>query len=78
MLASKTIQVAFVFAAVGVGAVLFDTLMGFVLDYKVRYVAELFGLLSTMFAALTAKNAADNFISYRRETTVTAAPVKVE
>jgi len=78
MLASKTIQVAFIFAAVGVGAILFDTAMGYALDYKVRYVPELFGLMSAMFAALTAKNAADNFISYRRETTVTAAPVKVE
>lgn len=78
MLASKTVQVAFVFAAVGVGAVLFDTMMGYALGYKVRYVPELFALLSAMFTALATKNAADNYISYRRETTVTAAPVKVE
>lgn len=65
---SLTVRVAFVFAGIGVGAVLFDTAMGYALDYKVRYIPELFALLSAMFTGLAVKNGADNFISYKRDT----------
>ena len=72
-LASKTVQVAFAFAGIGVGLVLFDTVMGYCLGYKVRYVPETMALLSAMFTGIAAKNGVDNFISYRRETTTQAA-----
>lgn len=72
-LASKTIKVAFVFAAIGIGAVLFDSLMGVVVDYKVRFIAELFALLSALFTGVAAKGTADNYYAYsERKTTMMA------
>jgi len=67
MFESKTIRVAFAFASIGVGLILFDTLMGYFLEYKVRYIIELYGLLGSMFTGLAAKNGVDNYISYNRE-----------
>ena len=78
VLASKTVRVAFAFAAVGVGAVLFDSAMGVALDYKVRYVPELFGLLSAMFTAITAKNGVDNYFAYSERKTTMLAGVSIE
>ena len=78
VLASKTVRVAFAFAAVGVGAVLFDSAMGVALDYKVRYVPELFALLSAMFTAITAKNGADNYFAYSERKTTMLAGVSIE
>lgn len=67
-LASKTVQMALVFAGIGIGCVLFDTVMGVLLDYSVRYIPELFALLTAMFVALAGKNVGDNFIAYRERT----------
>lgn len=67
-LASKTMQMALVFAGIGIGCLLFDTAMGVALDYSVRYVPELFALLTAMFIAMAGKNSADNFIAYRERT----------
>lgn len=60
-LASKTVQMALVFAGIGVCMVVFDTVMGVALGYAVRYIPELFALLSAMFVALAGKNAVDNY-----------------
>lgn len=67
-LTSKTVQVALMFAGIGIGCILFDTAMGVALNYSVRYVPELFALLTAMFVALAGKNSADNFIAYRERT----------
>lgn len=67
-LASKTVQMALVFAGIGIGCILFDTIMGVALNYSVRYVPELFALLTAMFVALAGKNVGDNFIAYRERT----------
>ena len=77
VLASKTVRVAFVFAAVAVGAVLFDTMMGVALEYKVRYVPELFALLSAMFTGLATKNSVDNYFAYSERKTTMLAGVNV-
>ena len=42
--------------------------MGVGLGYPVRYIPELFALLTAMFVALAGKNSADNFIAYRERT----------
>lgn len=67
-LASKTVQMALIFASIGIGCVIFDTAMGVALGYSVRYIPELFALLTAMFVALAGKNSADNFIAYRERT----------
>ena len=76
LLASKTVQLALVFAALGVAMIIFDTTMGVLLGYQVRYVPELFALLTAMFAALAGKNLGDNYFAYQREkTTIMAGTV---
>lgn len=69
-LASKTVQVALMFAGIGVGLILFDTAIGYTLKQPVRYVPELFALLGGMFTALAAKNGADNYFAYAERRTV--------
>lgn len=72
-LASKTVQVALLFAALGVVMIIFDTVMGVVLSYSVRYVPELFALLTAMFVALAGKNSVDNwYASSERKTVIMA------
>jgi hypothetical protein len=72
-LASKTVQMALVFAGIGIGCVLFDTLMGVVMDYSVRYIPELFALLTAMFVALAGKNSIDNYYASTERRTVIMA-----
>lgn len=64
-LASKTIQVALMFAGLGVLMILADSVVDAVKGGGLRYVPEFFLLLSTMFVALAGKQGADNFIAYR-------------
>ena len=78
VLASKTVRVAFAFVTVGIGAVLFDSVMGVALDYKVRYVPELLAFMSALFTGIATKNGVDNVISYQRERTTMLAGVSIE
>jgi len=72
-LASKTVQMALVFAGIGIGCVLFDTLMGYLAGYSVRYIPELFALLTAMFVALAGKNSIDNYYASSERKTVIMA-----
>lgn len=72
-LASKTVQVAMVFAGMGLLLIVFDTALGLLAGYQVHFVIEFFSLLGMMFTAMAAKNGADNFFSYQeRKTTMLA------
>ncbi len=72
-LASKTVQVALVFAGLGVTLIFADRAIDVATGAGLRYVPEFYGLLATMFGVLGAKNGADNFISYQREKTTMLA-----
>lgn len=74
MLASLTVRVLLALSIKATVLVLLATALA-ALGYDMPYLTELLGFEGAMFAAVTAKNGADNFIAYRRETTAIAAGV---
>ncbi len=65
---SKTIRLAFVFAAIAGIFIPLDAAYFQATGDHLQFVIEYFSLLGIMFTAITAKNATDNFLSYRRDT----------
>lgn len=72
-LASKTVQLALVFAGMGLCLIAADTTVSYLIGEHLKFVIEFFGLLGTMFTGIAAKNGADNFISFQREKTTMMA-----
>lgn len=67
---SATIRLALLFLFVAVVLIVFDWAALYFSGQGIRYLPELFGvLMAPMFIAIAGKNAADNFIAYRKETT---------
>lgn len=67
-IASKTVQVALVFASMGLMLIFADRAIDIASGAGLRYVPEFFIMLTGLFGVIGAKNAGDNFIAYRERT----------